>query len=151
MKISELRTQMGESTRENLEAALALVYKTLPKAKKEELDEDLSGVLRGETQKKPAKKEKTVDVGEMFPEIGYHICKDYWRQGYAKEAASAVREWLFRNTQFDAVYSYMTYANVASYSTAASVGMQKVKEYVEDDGVLHFVYKLTRSEWEAMK
>ena len=69
MKISELRTQMGESTRENLEAALALVYKTLPKAKKEEIDEDLSGVLRGETQKKPAKKEKTVDVGEMFPEI----------------------------------------------------------------------------------
>lgn len=51
MKISELRTQMGESTRENLEAALALVYKTLPKAKKEEIDEDLSGVLRGETPK----------------------------------------------------------------------------------------------------
>ena len=89
--------------------------------------------------------------GEMLPEIGYHICKDYWRQGYAKEAASAVREWLFRNTQFDAVYSYMTHTNVASYSTSASVGMQKVKEYVEDDGVLHFVYKLTRSEWQAMK
>ena len=73
MKISELRTQMGESTRENLEAALALVYKTLPKAKKEEIDEDLSGVLRGETPKKPVKKEKTVDVGEVFPEIGQFL------------------------------------------------------------------------------
>lgn len=89
--------------------------------------------------------------GDVLPEIGYHIYKDFWRQGYGKEAASAVREWLFENTQFEAVYSYMTHTNVASYSTAASVGMKRIKEYIEDDGVFHFVYKLTRSEWETMK
>ena len=52
--------------------------------------------------------------GEMLPEIGYHISKDFWRRGYAKEAASAVRDWVFSNTEFDSVYSYMTYSNVAS-------------------------------------
>ena len=35
--------------------------------------------------------------GDMLPEIGYHINKRYWRQGFAKEAAIAVRNWVFRN------------------------------------------------------
>ena len=30
--------------------------------------------------------------GEMLPEIGYHIHKKYWRKGFAKEAARAVRD-----------------------------------------------------------
>ena len=67
--------------------------------------------------------------GEQLPEIGYHIHKDYWRKGYAREAASAVRDWAFANTAFDTLYSYMKYTNVASYSTAASIGMTKIKEY----------------------
>ena len=87
--------------------------------------------------------------GKMLPEIGYHIHKSLWRQGYAKEAASAVRDWLFRNTDFESVYSYMTHTNVASYSTAASIGMKKIKEYFDAKGVLHDVYELTRSEWIA--
>ena len=37
--------------------------------------------------------------GEMLPEIGYHIHKKYWRKGFAKEAARAVRDWVFLNTQ----------------------------------------------------
>lgn len=89
--------------------------------------------------------------GEQLPEIGYHIHKDYWRQGYAKEAASAVRDWLFERTDFDAVYSYMTHTNVASYSTAASVGMKRIKEYADANGTLHFVYTLTRRDWQILK
>lgn len=84
--------------------------------------------------------------GQMLPEIGYHVNKRHWRQGYAKEAARAVRDWCFTHTEFDAVYSYMTASNVASYSTAASVGMTRIKQY-DDDGVPHFVYRMTRQEW----
>ena len=89
--------------------------------------------------------------GEMLPEIGYHIHKDYWRQGYAKEAATAVRDWCFQNTAFDTVYSYMTHTNIASYSTAASVGLKKLKEYSDTKDVVHCVYALTRSDWEALR
>ena len=39
--------------------------------------------------------------GQLLPEIGYHIHKDYWRQGYGKEAATAVRDWFFANTDFN--------------------------------------------------
>lgn len=88
--------------------------------------------------------------GEMLPEIGYHIHKDYWRQGYAKEAATAVRDWCFQNTDFDVVYSYMTKSNVASYSTAASVGMKRIKEYADAAGEPHLVYAIARSNWQAM-
>lgn len=84
--------------------------------------------------------------GSWLPEIGYHISKHHWRQGYAKEAARAVRDWCFSHTDFDAVYSYMTASNVASYSTAASVGMTRIKQY-DNDGVPHFVYRLTREDW----
>ena len=86
--------------------------------------------------------------GETLPEIGYHIRKDHWRQGYAKEAASAVRDWCFRNTDFDRVYSYMKYTNVASYSTAASIGLVKVKEYPDPLDTVCLVYELTRRAWE---
>jgi RimJ/RimL family protein N-acetyltransferase len=84
--------------------------------------------------------------GACLPEIGYHVNKHHWHQGYAKEAAKAVRDWCFTHTDFDAVYSYMTCTNVASYSTAASIGMTRIKQY-DDDGTPHFVYRLTRQEW----
>ena len=77
--------------------------------------------------------------GQLLPEIGYHIKKEYWRNGYAKEAALAVKEWAFNNTNYDTLYSYMTKDNIASYKTAESIGMKFVKEY-NDDGEPHLVY-----------
>jgi RimJ/RimL family protein N-acetyltransferase len=87
--------------------------------------------------------------GELLPEIGYHINKKHWRNGYAKEAASAVRNWLFENTDFDGVYSYMNCSNIASYSTAESVGMKRVKQYEDSDGISCYVYMITRDEWKS--
>jgi len=58
--------------------------------------------------------------GQLLPEIGYHIQKKYWRQGLGSEAAKAVRDWAFENTNYDSLYSYMKYTNTASYSTAAA-------------------------------
>ena len=89
--------------------------------------------------------------GEMLPEIGYHVHKKYWRQGFAKEAARAVRDWVFRNTSFDAVYSYMKYTNVGSYSTAIATGMKKVKEYPDPRNTISYAYRITRDEWEEIK
>ena len=85
--------------------------------------------------------------GELLPEIGYHINKKHWRKGYAKEAAIAVRNWAFSNRDFPALYSYMNVTNEASFKTAESAGLTRIKEYI-DDGFAHYVYKITRSEWE---
>lgn len=80
---------------------------------------------------------------EICPEIGYHIYKDYWRNGYGKEAASAVKEWAFKNTDYQTLYSYMTTSNVASYKTAESIGMKRIKEYYDKEEHL-YVYSINR-------
>ena len=85
--------------------------------------------------------------GESLPEIGYHIHKDQWRKGYAKEAATAVRDWFFTHTDYAAVYSYMKYTNLPSYATAASLGMRRVKEYPDPKDGICYVYRITRKEW----
>ena len=88
--------------------------------------------------------------GEPLPEIGYHIHKKHWRRGYAKEAARAARDWAFTHTGYDALYSYMKYTNVASYSTALANGMKRVKEYPDPKNEISYAYAITRGEWEAL-
>ena len=61
--------------------------------------------------------------GQMLPEVGYHIRRDQQRKGYASEAAAACIRAGFEQFGFPAVYSYMKYTNVASYSTAMKNGM----------------------------
>ena len=76
--------------------------------------------------------------GERLPEIGYHIHKKYWRRGYAKEAAQAVRDWAFGHTDYPALYSYCKYTNEASYKTAEAIGMHFHKEYRDEvNGITH--------------
>ena len=87
--------------------------------------------------------------GEQLPEIGYHIHRDHWRQGFGKEAARAVRDWAFAHTDFDRLYSYMKYTNVPSQATAAAAGLKKVKEYPDDEDGILYVYAITREEWES--
>ena len=88
--------------------------------------------------------------GELLPEIGYHINKRHWKKGYAREAAEAARDWLFENTAYEVAYSYMNSENIASYSTAKSIGMTKIKEYSDGDEHLA-VYAITRAEWLRIK
>lgn len=85
--------------------------------------------------------------GELLPEIGYHIHKKYWRRGYGKEAARAVIDWVFMNTDYNEIYSYMKYTNVGSYSTAIANGMKKVKEYPDPKNEISYAYSITREEW----
>ena len=87
---------------------------------------------------------------ELLPEIGYHIHKKYWRRGFGSEAARAVRDWAFENTDYNCIYSYMKYTNVGSYSTAIANGMRKVKEYKDEKNKIAYAYAITRDEWKLL-
>ncbi len=89
--------------------------------------------------------------GIIKPEIGYHIRGDMQRKGYAKEAATAVRDWTFNNTPFKIIYSYMKYTNMPSYTTAMSWGCSFVEEYEDDINEISKVYAITKEEWRALK
>lgn len=88
--------------------------------------------------------------GFIRPEIGYHIAKIHQRRGYAKEAARSCRDWAFKNTPFQAIYSYMTKDNIPSSATALSAGMHKFGEYTDDESVVDEIYEITRDEWRAL-
>ena len=76
--------------------------------------------------------------GEWLPEIGYHIRSDMQRNGYAKEAAAAVRDWALRHTSYPALYSYCKYTNTPSFKTAEAVGMTFLREYPDEaNGTTH--------------
>ena len=85
--------------------------------------------------------------GELLPEIGFHIRRDCQRKGYAKEAAKAVRDWAFRNTDYPALYSYCKYTNEPSFRTAESIGMHSVCEYPDETNGMTHVSAISRKEW----
>lgn len=84
---------------------------------------------------------------KIKPEIGYHIRKDCQRNGYAREAALAVRDWTFENTTFNTIFSYMKGANIPSCKTAASFGCRQVDEYLDKENEITRVFAVTREEW----
>lgn len=82
--------------------------------------------------------------GQIRPEIGYHICADHQRQGFATEAARAVRDWTWQNTPFRAVYSYMKAENTPSIRTAMAYGCEYAGEFLDDEGERTKVFVLRR-------
>ena len=66
---------------------------------------------------------------EILPEIGYHIKRAYHNSHYASEAARAVKEYIFKNYDYDALYGYTFKNNVASMRVMKNNGMSYVKTF----------------------
>lgn len=89
--------------------------------------------------------------GSISSEIGYHIRADKQRQGYASEAAIAVRDWVFENTPFNRIYSYMKSNNLPSQKTAMAYGCHKLCEFIDRENESTSVYEITRQDWEKIR
>lgn len=89
--------------------------------------------------------------GVIKPEIGYHIRSDKQRKGYAKEAAIAVRDWTFKNTPFQQIFSYMKYTNEPSAKTAVSWGCHLVDEFEDEVNEKTKVFMISREEWKKIQ
>lgn len=87
--------------------------------------------------------------GAILPEIGYHIARAHQHQGYAAEAARAVRDWCFTHTPFGMVCSYMKKTNIPSAATARANGMTLMEAFVDGEGEQTVVYGISRAEWLA--
>lgn len=84
------------------------------------------------------------------PEIGYHIHKAYQSMGYATEAAAACRDYIFTNTPFESIFSYMNKDNIASRRVAEKNGMTLCESFTDRLGEADVVYKITRCEWQSL-
>ena len=81
--------------------------------------------------------------GEVLPEIGFHIIKEYCNKGYASEAAKACMEYAFDVLGFEQIYSYSTIDNLPSQKVATKIGMKQHKVF-EKNGVHHIVQRASR-------
>lgn len=89
--------------------------------------------------------------GTILPEIGYHIARAHQQNGYASEAARAVRDWTFENTPFGEVCSFMKKDNLASSATARANGMRCRGSFTDREGEISEIYAITRAEWPAVR
>ena len=89
--------------------------------------------------------------GDLVPEIGYHINKAHTGKGYATEAAQACRDYAFDVLQFQKVYSYMKYSNIASQKVAQKNGMRLIAELPDAKNKITKVYAITSGEYLALK
>jgi len=75
--------------------------------------------------------EHTEFEGKPCVEIGYDFLSKYWNQGYATEAAKALKEYAIEELNIDAktLCSFIRKNNKASQRVSEKVGMQRIKEY----------------------
>lgn len=88
--------------------------------------------------------------GWMGLEIGWTINREFWRRGYATEAANASLEYAFEELQVEEIMSLIRPANMASRRVAEKIGEQLVGQ-TQIMGEEALIYRLRRDEWKAIK
>jgi len=76
-----------------------------------------------------------------FYDIGYRFSEDYWRKGYAKEAASAWIEYGFNKMQLKIIHACAETENIPSNNLLKLLGFQFINSYLVNN-TLHNWYQL---------
>jgi [ribosomal protein S5]-alanine N-acetyltransferase len=79
--------------------------------------------------------------GEQVAELGYDFRRDYWNQGYATEAACAVRDFAFSVLRLPKLVSLIQPGNPASERVAQKTGLKRT-ERIERDGRTYLRYEI---------
>jgi len=81
--------------------------------------------------------------GEPVLELGYHLRRDHWGQGYATEAARACMDYAFRELMVEKLVSLISSENRPSRRVAERNGMREERLVMHDD-LPHLMYAITR-------
>lgn len=81
--------------------------------------------------------------GVLETEIGYLIARAHWRQGFAREAARACRDWAFSSLGRAHLVSLIRPENLPSQAVARGNGMT-LERTIDWRGLRHHVYGITR-------
>ncbi len=89
---------------------------------------------------------QTVDT-EPVIEVGYHLARALWGQGYATEAARACVDWAFANTDTELVYARVRDTNIRSMNVAIRLGMTIRRRFIvtyRGIDMPHFAFAVAR-------
>jgi RimJ/RimL family protein N-acetyltransferase len=81
--------------------------------------------------------------GARVAELGYDFRSDFWNQGYATEAACAVRDYAFDILGLPQLISLIRVGNLASKRVAEKVGMTLAEEFTRY-GIPYWKYSLKK-------
>jgi len=84
--------------------------------------------------------EQMADMGTA--ELGYDFRSDFWNQGYATEAACAVRDFAFDVLHLPQLISLIRVGNTASRRVAEKVGMILAEEFTRS-GIYYWKYSMS--------
>ena len=89
--------------------------------------------------------EQMIVAGQPAAELGYDFRSDAWRQGFATEAAYAVREYAFTVLRLPRLVSQIRVGNLASKRVAEKVGMGQRAD-VERHGLRYWQFTVENAE-----
>jgi len=70
------------------------------------------------------------------PELGYALFGEHHGQGYAAEAATALRDWIFRETEASHFIGFADVRNAPSLAVLRKIGMVPTRIETEANGLL---------------
>lgn len=88
--------------------------------------------------------------GEMEIEVGYHIFKKYWGQGFAPEAAKMFIDYAFQKALTNTLISIIDKRNIKSQRVADKIGMIREKE-TKWAGLDVHIYRIEKNKWNKAK
>lgn len=94
----------------------------------------MSGLLKQEVE------------GKVEIEVGYHLLPEFWKSGYAQEAASYFMKFGFRVLKPKSIISLIHIDNIASQKVALANSLTTDNEIVENHGPA-YVYRISFEEW----
>lgn len=83
--------------------------------------------------------------GDQAAELGYDFRNDYWNQGFATEAATAVRDYAFDVLHLPSLISLIRIGNEASKRVSEKIGMRFVAE-ITKNGISYWKYAIEISQ-----
>jgi RimJ/RimL family protein N-acetyltransferase len=91
------------------------------------------------------------DVSPTDVEIGWMLSPPFWGQGYATEAAAAVRDESFVRLELESIVAEHHPANSASGRVTEKLGMVFERDLVAGNGWPSRLYRLTRERWASRR
>lgn len=88
--------------------------------------------------------------GQREMEIGYSILPEYWRMGYASEAAQKCRDFAFENSYTESIISIIHIDNSNSEKVAIRNGMKQDSETIYKDMPVN-IFRITNKKWLQLK
>lgn len=83
---------------------------------------------------------KEID-GIEYIELNYYICKEQWRNGYAKEISKALIDYVFMSKSVDEIIAIIESGNILSEKVAKAIGMEYWKT-IKRSGIDKLIYRI---------